>query len=258
MAQNRINRTQKFFNQLNLKKIQYQKAFSVAEAMVALLIGSVALRAAAPMITKQIKHNNLNNAQSQIIMGQINQSNNHINQTFQSINELQEEINELRNKIEESSIPAKTIAFFNRTTCPSGWVAVADKNGNALKGFYPRIASEKDEDIGSTKEQMVHKHKHVSSQIEENNGYLSGNHRHNPSSIKSHIGRSVGTYRGVAYTGSLTYTGDGMNAIDLGILTCPNRDEGNTICSASVSPNMPLVGDENRPNSIVWLACEKK
>ena len=32
-----------------------RKAFSVAEAMIALLIGSVALGMAAPMITKQIK-----------------------------------------------------------------------------------------------------------------------------------------------------------------------------------------------------------
>lgn len=48
-----------------------------------------------------------------------------------------------------------------------------------------------------------------------------------------------------------------MNGMDLNRLTCPNRDEGNTICAGTISPEMALVGNENRPNSIVWLACEK-
>ena len=234
------------------------KAFSVAEAMTALLIGSIALGAAAPMITKQIKQNNFSNAQTQVIAQQIETTNRVTKQTNETINELREEINKLKSSIEDIEIPKNTIAFFNSSTCPSGWKAVVDKNGNSLKGYYPRIAAENDSDIGSTKEQMVHKHKHVSSQIEESNRYLSGNHRHNPTGINSALRRSIGTYTGVAYTGSLTYTGDGKNGIDLEALTCPNRDEGNTICAASISPEMPLVGEENRPNSIVWLACEKQ
>ena len=62
------------------------------------------------------------------------------------------------------------------------------------------------------------------------------------------------------------------------ILTCPNRDENDSICQKEnnkikytseakydmeinyKNPHydyMPLVGDENRPNSVKWLACRR-
>ncbi len=44
-----------------------KKAFSVAEATIALLIGSVALGMAAPMITKQIKYNNMSEVQTRVL-----------------------------------------------------------------------------------------------------------------------------------------------------------------------------------------------
>ena len=42
-------------------------------------------------------------------------------------------------------------------TCPDDWSPVIDNAGNTLNGFYPRIALENDPEIGTTKEQMVHK-----------------------------------------------------------------------------------------------------
>ena len=42
-------------------------AFSIAEALVALLIGSLILGASAPMISKQLKHNNFTDVQASII-----------------------------------------------------------------------------------------------------------------------------------------------------------------------------------------------
>jgi len=43
------------------------RAFSVAEAMIALLIGTIVLGFSAPMITKQLKHNNFTSIQTQIM-----------------------------------------------------------------------------------------------------------------------------------------------------------------------------------------------
>ena len=60
-----------------MKKVN--KAFSIAEAFIMLTIVSVALAAAAPMITKQIKHNNLSNVQTNILGREINQAENRIN-----------------------------------------------------------------------------------------------------------------------------------------------------------------------------------
>ncbi len=42
-------------------------AFSVAEAMIALLIGTIVLGFSAPMITKQLKHNNFTSIQTQVM-----------------------------------------------------------------------------------------------------------------------------------------------------------------------------------------------
>ena len=71
-------------------------AFSIAEAFIMLLIVSVALGAAAPMVTKQIKHNNLSDVQMQVVNRRVEQS---INQNNQTIEELRAEIEELRNNL---------------------------------------------------------------------------------------------------------------------------------------------------------------
>ena len=69
-----------------------KKGFSVAEGMIALLIGSVALGMAAPMITKQIKQQNFQDAQYRILSQQL--------------------------------VPSGAIMFFDRADCPDGWTAL--------------------------------------------------------------------------------------------------------------------------------------
>ena len=52
---------------LTPKGLNPTRAFSVAEAMIALLIGTIVLGFSAPMITKQLKHNNFTSIQTQIL-----------------------------------------------------------------------------------------------------------------------------------------------------------------------------------------------
>ena len=69
-----------------------RKAFSVAEATIALLIGSVALSMAAPMITKQIKQQNYQDVQFR--------------------------------RVSQQLVPKGAIMFFGSDSCPDGWSAV--------------------------------------------------------------------------------------------------------------------------------------
>ena len=65
-----------------------KKAFSIAEAFIMLTVASVALAAAAPMITKQIKHNNLSSVQTNILGREIDRAENIINTTNENIREI--------------------------------------------------------------------------------------------------------------------------------------------------------------------------
>ena len=56
---------------INTNKLKQQTAFSVAEALIALLIGSLILGMSAPLITKQIKNQTLTDTQLQILQRQI-------------------------------------------------------------------------------------------------------------------------------------------------------------------------------------------
>ena len=296
---------------LNSPKLQIisKKGFSIAEALVALLIGSLILGFSAPMISKQIKHNNFSDTQTQII-------NRQIEQIKTQNNDLIEEIKELKTKIATSEIPSHTIAFFNRTDCPKGWNAVKDKNGKAINGYYPRIANEGDEEIGKTKDQMVHRHKHVSpfltgysiqqinqlrygpynyptklwnasfnQEVTGDESYPEAPSMYNSHHASEYYANSWGGqfslysygYPGMGHGFWLTYTSDGMNRKEglfglnssgtdaiIDVTVCPNKDEGDKICKPSGNnynfpylKDMPLVGDENRPKSIIWLACEK-
>ena len=89
------------------------RAFSVAEAMISLLIGSLILGYSAPMIAKQIKHNNMSDVQVQV---------------------LNRKIEELRRT--QANIPSGAVMFFNLPTCPDGWSDISS-NWN---GRFPRFA----------------------------------------------------------------------------------------------------------------------
>ena len=263
-------------------------AFSIAEAMVTLTIFAVVAGASAPLISKQVQNQNFNDIQYRLL--------------------------------KESMIPKHSIMFFNLKECPKGWGPVATET-NGLEGKYPRIAKEKSPDIGMTKEQMVHKHKHISPYMGFYHIAMMNTFRYGPyqvpaslyvysdnelffpggGSVKgygeypimpnmngilpkdlSNLSTSQTTLYGLAYNGgwnysTLTYTSDGVNREEelfstksgyqmeiKKMVVCPNRDEGDKVCKPSGNnyeipylSQMPLVGDENRPNTVVWLACEK-
>ena len=283
------SKTSSFHKDIHTNK---RKAFSVAEATIALLIGSVALGMAAPMITKQIKTQNFADTERRLM-----------NQRIDNV------------------FPKNSVMFFNSRTCPDGWKPLVDSEGVQYDGYYPRIGAEGSSEIGTIKEQMVHKHKHVSPFMAYMGLPMINQHRYGPYSFPGRLwvstfNRNVigdGTYPtltlykdgngnfvpasssidshpvsffGVGYPGTfnyntITYTSDGMNREEglFGIsrsadsvsgynikplTVCPNRDEDNEICKPSGNrydipylEEMPLVGDENRPNSIVLLACQR-
>jgi len=305
-----------YFTPKNTRK--NYKAFSVAEMAMALLIGSLLLGAAAPIITKQIKNEGISSIEREILI--------------------------------KNLFPKGAIMFFERTDkkCPDGWSPVATA-ANGLDGYYPRIAMEGDSEIGRKKEQMVHKHKHVSPALFALNGSAYANtFRYGPfrnSHTRADGGKSglsvygdasypileaarvnlksdgtikEGTEKEYEITGGSLYllrafsssgedannwymhTSDGMNRMEqfsvsggnaVQIPVCPNRSaddelsgsaceytgsEGSktirsysyeavangvkrriTVSNHPYMEDMPLVGNENRPNSIVWLACKK-
>ncbi len=118
-----INSPSRQKNSLKLKNNHRnkRKAFSVAEAMIALLIGSVALGMAAPMITKQIKQNNFTDTQFSVLRRQIEELNERITET-----------------------PDGAVMFFLLSRCPDGWHPINDYvSGGAasgLNGYFPRFA----------------------------------------------------------------------------------------------------------------------
>ena len=85
-------------------------AFSVAEAMVALAIGSVVLGMSAPLISKQVQKENFNDAQYQLIQKQLNET------------------------INRRLVPANAIMFFEGG-CPTGWTDMSSSYG----GRYVRV-----------------------------------------------------------------------------------------------------------------------
>lgn len=105
-----------------------KKAFSVAEAMIALLIGSIALGMAAPMITKQLKTQNFSDTQSRFLL-------------------------ERMERLEAEMNPEGIIRFFYDRACPPGWTPITAADGRSLDGHYLRLSSSSDDDeIGTTLE----------------------------------------------------------------------------------------------------------
>lgn len=97
-------------------KIKPIKAFSIAEAMIALLIGSLILGSVAPMVSKQIKFNNASDAQISVLLRRIEQ---------------------LENRIE----PEGSIKFFYDRPCPTGWTSIVSRSNESLDGYYLRIST---------------------------------------------------------------------------------------------------------------------
>ena len=107
------------------KKNNKIKAFSVAEAAIALLIGAIVLGMSAPMISRQIKFNNASDVQISVLLRQVD--------------ELRRECSELRSQVQGMStklVQSGTIAFFNSTRCPDGWTVVDD----SFNGRFPRFS----------------------------------------------------------------------------------------------------------------------
>ena len=210
------------------------------------------------------------------------------------------------------------LCFFNSRTCPDGWKPLVDSEGVQYDGYYPRIGAEGSSEIGTIKEQMVHKHKHVSPFLPYYGLQMKNQLRYGPYSYPGSLwtyypmdvrgdgwnypqipnvahyqnsvyvpngslsNRAISFY-GVGYQGewhynTIAYTSDGVNTTErlFGIrdnnvnmmvknfTVCPNRDENDRICKPAGNnynipylAEMPLVGDENRPNSIVLLACQR-
>ena len=116
------------------------KAFSVAEAMIAMLIGSLILGCAAPMISKQMKVNNASDVQFSLIMRRLE-------------------------AIEKGDnvIPKGTVAFFSNNVvaksiddpCPRGWsLAPVSWNGRFLK------VADSAESRNELQEQSIQEHWH--------------------------------------------------------------------------------------------------
>lgn len=235
-----------------------RNGFSLAEAMIVVLIGAIALGMSAPMISRQLKNETLTNTQMQILQRQID-----------------------RLKENQSGVEDGAVMFYATDSCPENWAKIT-----GFGGYYLRIQNA-GETIGSIKEQMVHRHKHVSPIVHYDSANVGNVFRYGPfkSSYANIFGDgtydtkpttfpplSTGNYSD-STTGSIAYTSDGMNRKETlmrknkyfyDVTVCPNRDVGDEICNPTDNnfdipylSDMPLVGNENRPNSLVLTACVK-
>lgn len=223
----------------NFHKKVTLKGFSVAEAMIALLIGSIALGMAAPMITKQIKQNNFSDTQIRVI----NARNENM---LDIINELIERIEILENQ-ENSGIPKGTIAFFDNTVvaeslsnpCPKGW----EKIGTEWQGRFPRFSGTYtiyDWDSTTNKHNTSGKSKTLA-----------------VGSIEEDAIRNIeGTFQGAGHGTSFVATG-AFQKIGKGKTDVTNGGEPDLAYSFNAQRVVP-TNDENTPKSVALLGCRKK
>ena len=117
-----------------------RKAFSVAEAFIVLLVGSIALGMSAPMLTKQIKAQNMTDTQFRVI-------NREADELRDLVNDLMEEIEDLRNN-NNGSTPSGAVMYFDLSSCPEGWTPLTNKYPKAANSFI-RNQSGSDRTIGN-------------------------------------------------------------------------------------------------------------
>ena len=116
------------YDLLGLKMLK--KGFSVAEAMIALLIGSIALGMSAPMITKQVKQNNYSNVQYSVMNKKMDLQD----------KKLEDAENDIYNYIDEmiaqvDGIPSGAVMYFDLAACPDGWSLLTKKYPKAENAF---------------------------------------------------------------------------------------------------------------------------
>lgn len=160
-----------------VKPLPVKRGFSVAEAMITLLIVSIFMAASAPLMTKTYKQS----------------------------------VRQVEVQQPEGGGPAGAIMFFELSTCPEGWEPVSAD----LENYYPRItAQENNDQIGTTMEQMVHRHKHVSPIMAPRGQASKGAiniYRYGPGSIYD-VGNLAGvSFDSVKPSSGFLFTSDGMN-----------------------------------------------
>ena len=112
-----------------------KRAFSIAEAMIALLIGTIVLGFSAPLISRQIKQSNLNDIQVQILLRRIER--------------LEQQTN--------NSLPEGSIIFLDSNTyngCPPNWTMINQE------GRFFKITTQT-ENIGYSEEANLPDHIHA-------------------------------------------------------------------------------------------------
>ena len=83
------------------------KAFSVAEALVALAIGGIVLGMSAPLISKQVQNQNFNDVQFRILADKL--------------------------------VPSGAVMYFDLDSCPDGWRPLSEKYSQASGAFIRNL-----------------------------------------------------------------------------------------------------------------------
>ena len=264
--------------------------------MIALLIGSLVLGASAPMISKQLKRNSVTDTQLQVLQRQIEQL--RINQNsvesgavmFFRRTSCPEGWSVIKNKggyylriaqvnddgviVETKNIGDTLEPMVHKHKHVSPFMAYygAPMMNQLRYGPYMFPGTKYSSSFNKNVQGDY-------SYPEAPNMSHKGSGNYGPSSYTGNAYAFYGVgYPDAYHYNTFTYTSDGMNreeqlfgiktssSMDMKSVTvCPNRDEGNAICKPSGNnysipylSEMPLVGNENRPKSILLLACEKE
>lgn len=196
-------------------------AFSLVEAFVALLIASIVLGVSAPLVSKTIKHDNLNDHQITVINKKIE-----------------------RIERELDTIPAGMIAFFNGDCPTAGWTRV----DNSWNGRYIKISGDYNVcDINGENSASGICNASVVSTPNYASGVMLGDTIRN---ITGNFG-NMDRYFGNPSTAGAFYV-DGL----LGY-TSPDGDIRSAARLYFDASRVVPTGDENQPKTIVLNACIK-